>query len=101
MSKLPPRNTLNSQQLADIVDDLLHACSSILERHGLQDHDCSMMQMMLLSYAVGDIIGSATDFDHRDAVIGAAVQNIRKGIARYALGADGEFQALPRSCLVH
>lgn len=77
-------DSLTQGQLAGVVNDLLTVCDPILQKHGIRDRDGAMMQMMLLSYTVGSIIGAGCDAFQREQVILAALANIRKGAAMAA-----------------
>ncbi|MBX9793355.1 MAG: hypothetical protein K2Y02_03550 [Burkholderiaceae bacterium] len=69
---------LTQEQLNSLVNDLLSACGPILKHHGLLGRDEQMMQTMLLSYTVGNLIGHAAG--DREQIVSAAVTNMRKGI---------------------
>lgn len=89
-------DVMTSGQLTGVVNDLLQACDPILQKHGIYDRDGAMMQMMVLSFAVGSIIGTGCDADHRERAVLAAIANMRKGISLSA--ATGWLATMLGSC---
>ena len=88
------------QQLARVANELIASSDGLLKRHGWSDGDGARLHMMLLAFAAGAIIGGGTDADQREAVIAAALLNLRQGVR---LGATGSWLStrLGSSCTVH